>query len=217
MIQFQTASRIPTIARTTALALTLVGAAACGPGPAPEGWGADPHVDIRIGSSAPAGGALVVEYDFSREVAVGSPQCIGGAGPECSGGIVLRSGEAPGFAPQRDDDPAESIFPLVAGTRVHLELTASSPAASYFISGTSLSSVGDSVLLGEALDGLHVHGDWQVVLPGGTEPEDDYFLGFKLTTDSPLYTDSDEFVVTLHVGDEDEHGEHEDEHGDEHE
>lgn len=196
-------SSLAPIAVSSLLGLMTL-AVGCGSGPAPDGWGQhDDHFDIRIGSTGDGGGALVADYDFSREVPVGSPACIGGSGDDCSGGLVLRSAEDPGFAPQEDADPTGSIYPLVAGTRVHLEVTSKSPEASLFIAGTSLAAVGDSVLLGEALEGLHLHGNWQVVLPGGVEPEDDYFFGFKLTSDSSRYSDSQEFIVTLHAGDDD--------------
>jgi len=191
------------------VALSLFVISGCGPGPAPENWGrADDHFDILIGSTASGGGALVADYDFSEEVAVGAPQCIGGSGATCAGGVVLRSAEAPGFSPQEVADPEAGIFPLVEGVQVRLVRTDGSPEASLFIAGTSLSAVGDSVVLGQALEALHVHGDWQIILPGGQEPAGDYFIALKLTADAERYAESEEFVIVLHA-DDDEHDDHE--------
>jgi len=201
----------PTIAATRAgraagIALIISLAAGCGPGDAPEGWGlSDEHGDILIASTASGGGTLAVDYDFTQEVALGAPQCIGGYDAVCSGGILLYSSEAPGFGPLEEDEPAAALFALVEGIEILLELTGHSPEASYFLDGIALNDVGDSVVLGESLEGLHLHGEFRLVLPSGTEPAGDYFLRFKLRSDGEFYADSEDFVIMLHAGDEHEH------------
>lgn len=142
---------------------------------------------------------LVADYNFACEVHLGAPQCIGGSGPDCSGGIVLRATEDPGFSPQERDEPARSRFVLPAGVQVRLERVDGSPEAGFFVAGVGLRDGGDSVVLGEAPGGLHVHGDWQLLLPGGAEPAGDYFITLRLTTDAPGFAASEPFVVVLHA------------------
>lgn len=186
----------------TALALGASLWTGCGPGNAPEGFG-EFHGDIIMGSTQRGAGALALEYDFAQEVAVSFSQCVGGSGEACDGGIVLYSGEAPGFAPLEADEPEESFFVLEEGTAVSVERTAGDAAASFFYGGVNLAEPGDSVLLGTAIEGLHQHGEWQLTLPGGTEPEGPYALGLKLTSSSPDYDESEEFMVMIVVEEHD--------------
>ena len=179
--------------------LTLPG---CGPGAAPEGWGVDDHADMVIASTAPGGGALAVEYDFTQEVHLGAPQCIGGDGADCLGGIVLYGSESPGFDALFADEPEEGLYALTEGIEVRVVLTAASPEASLFLNGVSLASPGASVVLGESLEGLHTHGEFLLAFPGGSEPAGEFFLSFRLETDSPRYAGSAEFTLLLHVDDE---------------
>lgn len=188
---------------TCAVALAALIAGGCGPGDAPAGFG-DFHGDIAIGSTQQGGGALAVEYEFTQEVEVSFSQCIGGSGETCDGGIVLYSSEAPGFAPLESDEPDESFYVLDEGTLVSLERTAGDAAASFFFGGVNLGDTGDSVLLGTALEGLHQHGEWQLALPGGTEPAGPYALGLKLTTSTPAYVESEEFMVMIVVDEHDD-------------
>lgn len=184
-----------------AVAMALLSAlSACGPGPAPEGWGCGgAHVDIHIGSTEPGGGALLAAYDFACEVHLSQPQCIGGSGPECLGGIVLRGTEDPGFSPQERAEPSSGRFVLPAGVEVRLERVDGSPEAGFFVAGVGLRETSDSVVLGAAPAGLHVHGDWQLLLPGGSKPVGHYFITFRLSTDAPGFAPSEPFVVVLHA------------------
>ncbi len=175
--------------------------AGCGAGPAPQGFG-EGHIDIAVGSSADGGGQLVVDYDIVEAIQLFFNTCLGGSGPDCTGGVVLFSGEDPGFAPIEDAEPAEGIFPLAEGTPVSIELTSKDAETSLFIGGSALNDTGDSTELGTAIEGLHIHGEWRLVLPGGQAPADEYFLGFKMTTTSPAYTESDPFGVMLEVSPE---------------
>ena len=212
----------PTVGATCGLLLT--GMFACGPGGAPDGWGAeDGHGDILIASTAPNGGRVAVEFDFSEEVVLGAPQCIGGDGDECDGGIVLFGSESPGFDALFEDEPGEGLYALPEGIDVSLELVDHSPEASFFINGTLLDTAGASVVLGKSREGLHVHGEFQLAFPAGTETDGEYFLAFRLTTDSPAFAASEDYVLDLHADaehmdehDDHEHEEHEGEHDDEH-
>jgi hypothetical protein len=157
-----------------------------------------------MGSTQHGGGALAVEYPFEQAVEVSFSQCIGGSGETCDGGIALYSGEAPGFAPLEEDEPDEPFFVLEEGTPVSVERTAGDAAASFFFGGVNLAEPGDSVLFGTAIEGLHQHGEWQLALPGGEEPQGPYALGLKLTTTAPEYTESEEFMVMIVVEEHEE-------------
>lgn len=179
-----------------AVVLVLAG---CGAGGAPDGFG-EGHSDISIGASDEGGGALVVDYhDADEPIGVSFSSCIGGSGETCEGGVVLYSSEAPGFGPVEEAEPDEGVFPLEEGTEVSIEITAIDDGASFFISEATLDEVGESAVIGIALEGLHVHGEWRLALPGGEEPLAAYTIEFVLTTTSAAYESSEAFTVTLTV------------------
>jgi hypothetical protein len=131
--------------------------------------------------------------------------------------ILTASLVAAGCGP--GDEPDDfAFFSLVEGTRVNMEVTAISAepegsTASFLINDTLLDEPGDSVEIGEALEGLHVHGTWQATTPGPPAEELNFSMSFRLTTDSELYEDSDEITAFFAVVDED----HEHDDGDEEE
>jgi hypothetical protein len=178
--------------------------AGCGAGSSPDGFG-EGHVDILIGASEEGGGALVVDYhDADEPIGVSFSSCIGGSGDDCEGGVVLYSSEDPGFGPVEEPEPDEGVFPLEEGTEVSIEITAIDSGASIFIGDTTLDAVGESAVIGTAIEGLHVHGEWRLVLPGGEEPLAAYNVEFMLTTTDALYEASESFAVTLTVVEADE-------------
>lgn len=183
---------------TAALATSTV-SAGCGAGSAPPGFGED-HGDIVIAATGIGTGQIAIEYDASEAIEVFFNTCIGGTGDDCEGGFVLYSSEEPGFDALLENDTEHGLFPLAAGTPVSIELTSNDSGTSFFMNGTSLSSPGDSVVLGVALEGLHAHGEWQLTLPGGMPPTGEYFIGFRLTTSSQQYAQSVPFGITLTVG-----------------
>jgi hypothetical protein len=135
-----------------------------------------------------------------RSVATGALSRRFGA---CLFAATFVAGCGPGDAP---DDFA--FFRLVEGTRVRMEVTAISAApegstASFLINDTLLDQPGDSVEIGEALEGLHVHGTWQATTPGPVAEELSFSMSFRLTTDSELYEDSEEITAFFAVVDED--------------
>ena len=176
--------------------------AGCGAGSAPPGFGQN-HGDIAIAATGNGTGEIAVDYDASNPIEVFFNTCIGGTGAECEGGFILYSSEAPGFDALFDADQENGLFPLAAGTPVSIELTSNDAGTSFFMNGTSLTQPGDSVVIGVALEGLHVHGEWQLTLPGGVPPTGEYFIGFKLTTTSQQYTESAPFGITLTVEESD--------------
>jgi hypothetical protein len=108
----------------------------------------------------------------------------------------------PGDAP---DDFA--FFRLAEGTRVHMEVTGivaepEGSTASFLINDTLLDEPGDSVEIGTALEGLHVHGTWQATTPGPPAEELNFSMAFRLTTDSALYENSEEMVALFTIAEE---------------
>lgn len=186
-------------ARGILVVLTAMALAGCGAGSSPDGFG-EGHSDILIGATAEGAGALVVDYhDAEEPIGVSFSNCIGGDGATCAGGVVLYSAEDPGFGPVEDAEPEEGVFPLEEGTEVSIEITAIDDGASLFISDTTLDAVGESAPIGTAIEGLHVHGEWRLLVPGGEEPLAEYAVEFMLTTTSGLYQASEAFAVTLGV------------------
>ena len=96
------------------------------------------------------------------------------------------------------------FFPLDEGTPVDVELTGTSapPGASVSmtINGTTLSTPGDRALIGLALDGIHVHPEWLVAVPGGTPSSGSTLsLSFSLLSDEPRYAPSDAYTVRFRL------------------
>jgi hypothetical protein len=57
------------------------------------------ETEIFLGSSLDGEGQLVARYDFAAPVPLYFDQCLGGAEPDCSGGVRVYSATNPGFAP----------------------------------------------------------------------------------------------------------------------
>jgi hypothetical protein len=113
--------------------------------------------------------------------------------------LALYSSEDPGFGPLEEAEPEEGVFPLEEGTEVSVEIIAIDAGASLFIGNATLDAAGESAVLGTALEALHVHGEWRLLLPGGQAPAEGYALELRLTTISPLYTASEGLALTLTV------------------
>ncbi|HAC79802.1 MAG TPA: hypothetical protein DCG06_05875 [Deltaproteobacteria bacterium] len=180
----------------------LVGA--CG---SPHAVPDDPHVDLMIGASSPDGGVLVVDYDFSQAFEVFENTIVGS--------LVLWSGSDPGFGLVEFDEPEEGVYPLMSGVEVTLVITALDPGVQFRFDGVALDEVGDSVVLGSS-PGLHGHGEWQVILPEGTE-SGEYLLEFRLEADR-IYDPSEPAQARLVPVEGDGHDDHEghDEHDEDH-
>jgi hypothetical protein len=183
--------------------LLLLSAAGCSPGDPPAGFGAgNDHGDILIASSAPGGGTLVADYDFDQAVEVAP-----------AGGfedILLFTATDPGWMMLEEDEPGEGVFVLNSGTAVSLEVTAITPGVSLLFDKVRVSQMGEALLLGETPE-LHGHGVFQVAVPDGDDLEQDFLLGFRLTTDSPEYASSPGYTLRLRIVEDGENGhEHED-------
>jgi hypothetical protein len=204
--------------------LTLIGAAGCGsdngnhtqaasptptlvptstPSPSPTATpteGEPEHSENLFGSTAPGGGALVV--DAAASVDVSLSQCIGGSGDNCAGGTAIYVGTDPGFK-EYTDESGETLYPLIDGIPVSLEVTAIDPGvALIFEGGLSLTAVGQSAPLCPpepsaacTTPGIHADLQWQLTVPGSdTQPRN---VSFKLTTTSSAYTESAVYTAAL--------------------
>jgi hypothetical protein len=140
---------------------------------------------MEIWSTAANGGALTVYWDFAHKVVQTFPFCLNG---QC-----LDSTIDPGFI-TTEPAPDGSFYSLADGTNVTIEIVAIDSAATLQVNGVALAKPGDAALLGTAPT-LHTHPSWQLSLPEGTLGN--YSLSYKLTTDSPLYSESAVYAVTL--------------------
>ena len=186
----------------TALLLSLsLALAACGdPEPVEEDLS---HIDLKIGSSEPGGGALVMDYDFSLPFEVFESTAIGG--------FTLWSGSDPGFVQLDFDEPGEGIYALPEGVTVSLEVTALEDGTQFQFAGATLNEVGESVPLGTT-PYIHAHGEWQVILPDGVE-DGEYTLSFRFVTDDGYDpSETETAVMTPIMGSHDDHDDHD--HGD---
>ena len=166
-------------------------------------------MDILVGATAPDGGALVVDYDFSEPFEVYESTIVGG--------FVLWSGSDPGFGLIEFEEPEEGVFPMVSDVEISFEITELDSGVQFQFGDATLDEVGESVVLGNSSD-LHGHGEWQVILPEGVE-SGEYILGFRLVADR-IYAPSEAVEALLVPIEGDEHGHddehHDDEHDDEH-
>lgn len=186
-------------------ALTLLSplAAGCSPGDPPHGFGGGSgHADILIASSSPGGGTLVADYDFERTVNVAPAGSVAD--------FLLFTATDPGWMMLEQDNPGEGAFVLNSGTAVSLEVTAITSGVSLLFNNVRVSQRGQALFLGEAPD-LHGHGAWQVAVPENDDLDREFRFEFRLTTNSPEYASSPEYVLRLRILEDGEHGrEHED-------
>ena len=139
------------------------------------------HREVDIYSSTDGGGELDLE--------------LGPLGPQipvfeslCAGGECLYTAVDVGLVSPDIDVPEESLFALDTGTRVSLEVVAIDAAVSVKVGQQTAENPGDVLDLGIA-PGIHVHPEWQVVVPEGTEG--DFPLSVRLHAAPPApYTDS---------------------------
>ncbi len=162
--------------------------------------------DLIIGSTTAGGGKLAVEFDFNQKVqtsyAFSTPT------------HAVYTATKPGFDALDHNEP--NFFKLDDGTRVSIEIVHIDPAGSakivfpngnaYRAPGTGLENPGDSAVIGQQgdpdPDGLHQHGQMQLVLalPAGTFGEARIVFKLKDSSPSPNYGDSELYVLTLTNG-----------------
>ncbi len=164
-----------------AVALAL-GAIVHAVGPARVAAHDTPVAPLVVGSTAEGGGALRLERSANDPVLL--TQSFSG------NGFVLYTAADPSFENPEAD---ETVFPLLAGTQVTVDVVGIGDTAGVKLRGESLLAVGDSVVLGTA-PSLHAHPEWQLTLPVGTSGCQTVHLRVRAAT---TYAASDEYVLQL--------------------
>jgi len=137
---------------------------------------------LQIWSTADGGGALTIQWDFTRKVQTYQSFCA------ADNSQCLYSTIDPGFmAPTTDSDPADAYYVLADTTVVNIVIIAADVGLSMHVNGQKLYQPGDTAQLG-VMPTIHNHPSWQIVVPGGQYG--DFNVSFKLTTVSPSYTES---------------------------
>ena len=137
-------------------------------------------------STAEGGGALTLEFDFAHKK-VQTFKVF------CASGTCLYSVVNPGFM-NSTDPPPDGYYALADGTAINVEIVSIDPAVTLKVNSSLLKHPGESASIGTTPE-LHTHPSWQLNLPEGQQG--DYPLSFKLTTDSPRYTESQVFSILV--------------------
>src|SRR6185369_13435023 len=103
------------------------------PSPTPEESGG--HNEVAIGSTEPGAGTLTYDDEFDGEVPVFFSQCLGGTGPDCTGGSRVFTGVTVGFEPAEEDEPEQPLFVLEDGVTLTLEVVQIDPGLSMTLEG----------------------------------------------------------------------------------
>jgi hypothetical protein len=144
---------------------------------------------MQIWSTADGGGALAVQWDFTKPAQTFESFCA----PDNSS--CLYSNIDPGFMAPTEAVADSGDYRLLDGTTVSVDVVSADAGLSMNVNGQKLYQPGDTALLG-TMPTIHVHPSWQLVVPGGVFG--DYHISYQLKSGSPEYTDSAvyELVVT---------------------
>ena len=142
-------------------------------------------IDMYIGSSNPAGGALKLAYQLCRPVVV-TPSVT-------ANGLTRWTSTQPGFNALATNRPG-SIYVLRDNTPIEVELTALDPGVSLKVESALLDTVGASALIGNSPN-MHLHPEWRLLLPEGARGE--YHLAFRFHTSARTYGDSTPYTFTI--------------------
>ncbi|MBI3786483.1 MAG: hypothetical protein HY270_24100 [Deltaproteobacteria bacterium] len=144
---------------------------------------------LEIWSATDGGGRLVVESDFLTEKVQTFQSFCAPDNSQC-----LYTTIDPGFMAPTQNVAGDPNFRLADGTKVRVVIVNAPSGLSLNVNGQKLSQPGESALLG-TMPTIHNHPSWQLVVPGGRYG--DYNLSFKLTTDSPAYSESQPVSVVV--------------------
>lgn len=164
------------------LTIALAGCWSDGPVPAVE------EGEILFGSTAAGSGRLATEYDFGAAVHVSFSSELGG--------LTVYSGVDPGFVSVDPGQRSGSLSPLAAGVPVAIEITDIDAGARLVVFDKVLAAVGDAASLG--ITPVHMHPEWQLILPSGSPPTP-HFVSFVFTTTDPAYAPSEPYTLTIEV------------------
>jgi len=157
------------------------------------------HGDMEIGSTAPAGGDLIIEYNFDTIVRT---DFAGIVGP-----LALYSSSNPGFTPLLDE-PLEGLYELVLGSTIDMTVMTIDPGLQLQLGAAVMAAEGDSVTIGtqdapgEDSD-LHKHPTFRLLLD---TPEGEFGEGrvsFRLqggSGNATSYGDSKIYTLLVSTG-----------------
>jgi hypothetical protein len=140
---------------------------------------------INIYSTEPGGGKITTNFDFARrkvQTFLRIPGCT----------TCIYNNSDPGLIKGSEPPPA-GYYPIADGVAVRFETVAQDDGVTFRLNNEAVDP-GESSLVGTTPT-LHNHPTWQLKLPAGQQG--DFQLQFKLTTDSPLYSNSDTFTAVL--------------------
>jgi hypothetical protein len=130
---------------------------------------------LEIWSTADGGGALTVQWDFTKPMQTYPSLCAPGNSP-CPYSTIDQ-----GFiAPTTDGDPTDSYYVLKDGTPVSIVIMPPppDPVLSLNINGQQLQQPGDTYLLG-VMPTIHIHPSWQIL--AAPNELGTFNVSFKLT------------------------------------
>jgi hypothetical protein len=144
-------------------------------------------LEMFAGSTAPASGALRLNYEFTDKIPL--PLIIS------LGGTSFYSDIFPGYEWVQEDQPADGLYALKVGTRLTMQIVAIAAGASVKLDTTTLSAAGQSGFVATTTNvpGDHFHPQWQLTLPDGVIG--DYSVSFKVTTTTEPYTESPVYTL----------------------
>jgi hypothetical protein len=143
---------------------------------------------LQLWSTADGGGALAMQWDPAKKIQVFESFCTQDR-RSC-----FYTSIDPGFMAPTEATPGSGYYRLVDGTAVRVEVVMVDEGLTMSINGQRLDQPGESASLG-TMPTIHNHPAWQLLVPG--DVFGDYHVMFRLTTDSPLYEDSE--LLTLVV------------------
>lgn len=159
--------------------LTLTGCWQDGPVPQQE------EAEILFGSTVSGSGSLLTKYDFGVPIEVEFNTELGD--------FTIYSGTDPGLVSLGRDN-GSGVAPLPKGVTVSIEIIAIDPEVQVSVGDTVLAAAGDRAEIGTTP--IHVHPQWQLVLPSDAEPEP-HFVTFAFS--APGYASSEGYTATLMV------------------
>jgi len=142
--------------------------------------------DMLIGSTADRGGALTVQYDFTRKVR--TTLSIS------AGGVSFYTAVDPGFDAATSTTQNPPVYPLRNNTSVSLQVIELDPGVSLKVRNTTLTAAGDSALIGTSPN-LHEHPQWRLTVADDVLGE--FRLRFRLTTTSASYQSSATYTAVV--------------------
>jgi hypothetical protein len=150
------------------------------------------HGDVmRIGSSQPGNGQLLIEpdFDFDLRVLLDASSTLGDR--------TLYDSIFPSFTWVLEPRPADGIYPLDERVTVQIALASVTPSASMRIGGRTLDAPAESSILGsfDPDPESHVHPEWRLILPN--EVTGEYEICFALMTSAAGYTVSPNYCLVL--------------------